>query len=98
MMSNTAQYLQLLREFKCRHAAEYNIRRIGIFGSVARGEQTDNSDLDIYYEGPALTLSQNVRFLEELENLFDVPVDVVRKHKNLKPHFIQRIEREVLYA
>jgi predicted nucleotidyltransferase len=97
-MSNTAQYLQLLREFKRQHAAEYNIKRIGIFGSVARGEQTNNSDVDIYYDGPALTLSQNVRLLEELENIFDIPVDIVRKHKNLKPHFVRRIEREVLYA
>ncbi|MDR1453207.1 MAG: nucleotidyltransferase family protein [Candidatus Margulisbacteria bacterium] len=97
-MSDTSQYLQLLRKFKRQHAAKYNIKRIGIFGSVARGEQTNDSDVDIYYEGPALTLSQNVRFLEELENLFDIPVDIVRKHKNLKPHFVQRIEQEVLYA
>jgi predicted nucleotidyltransferase len=47
-MKTTNDYIQLLRDYKREHAAEYGIERLGIFGSVARGEQTDDSDVDIY--------------------------------------------------
>jgi len=92
------EYLDILRAFKYSHAEEYNISRIGIFGSVVRGEQTDISDIDIYYDGPALGLSASVKLLTDLENIFQRPVDIVRKHKNLKPAFVQHIEKEVIYA
>lgn len=97
-MVTVAEYLDILRAFKHLHAEEYNISRIGIFGSVARGEQTDGSDIDIYYDGPALGLSASVKLLTDLENFFHKPVDIVRKHKNLKTAFVQRIEKEVIYA
>ena len=53
-MKTTVDYLRDLQQFKQQYAAEYGIERIGIFGSVARGEQTENSDIDIYYEGKSL--------------------------------------------
>ena len=97
-MKSRNEHLQLLRKFKRSRAGEYNIKRIGIFGSVARNEQTENSDIDVYYEGPAMGLSLNVRLLDELEKLFGTHVDVIRKHSNLRPNFLQHIEKEVVYA
>ncbi|MDR1098065.1 MAG: nucleotidyltransferase family protein [Tannerella sp.] len=94
----SSEYLRLLRAFKQSHAGRYGITRIGIFGSVARGEQTENSDVDIFYEAPAMGLSARVGLQEELENLFGTRVDVVRRHGNLKPGFIRRIEKEVIYV
>lgn len=41
----------LLKDFKIRQAGKYGILRMGIFGSVARNQQTESSDVDIYYEG-----------------------------------------------
>ncbi|RNC63415.1 nucleotidyltransferase family protein [Proteiniphilum sp. X52] len=97
-MMATDEYLQKLKQFKLQYADEYGIERIGIFGSVARGEQTENSDLDIYYEGKSLGLKSLVRFPAELEKTFGMPVDVVRKHKNLRPSFLKRIMNEIVYA
>jgi predicted nucleotidyltransferase len=94
----SSDYLRLLRTFKQSHAEQYGITRIGIFGSVARGEQTEDSDVDIFYEAPAMGLSARVRLQEELENLFGARVDAVRRHSNLKPGFIRRIEKEVIYV
>ena len=42
-MRTTADYLRLLQSYKTAVTDKYGIRRIGIFGSVARGEQTVNS-------------------------------------------------------
>lgn len=94
----TDECLQKLKQFKLQYADEYGIERIGIFGSFARGEQKDNSDIDIYYEGKSLGLKSLVSFPAELERMFGMPVDVVRKHNNLRPSFLKRIMNEIVYA
>ena len=42
-MQTKDDYLHQLRQFMQQYSLEYGIERIGIFGSVARGEQTENS-------------------------------------------------------
>ena len=97
-MKTTHEYIHLLRQFKREHADEYGIIRMGIFGSVAREEQMDGSDIDIFYEGPSMGLKSLVELPAELENFLGVRVDVVRKHKNLRSNFIQTIERDIIYV
>ncbi|MDR3180395.1 MAG: nucleotidyltransferase domain-containing protein [Prevotellaceae bacterium] len=97
-MKTTSEYIRLLRDYKRNHAAEYGIERMGIFGSVARNEQNENSDIDVYYEGPAMNLSGNVRLLEDLERLFGTHVDIIRKHKYLKSEFVSRLKKDLIYV
>jgi predicted nucleotidyltransferase len=97
VMKTTDEYVHMLRKYKNEHAAEYGIECIGIFGSVARGEQTENSDVDVYYEGPAMGL-KSIGLSLELEELFEAPVDVIRKHSNLRPQFFQRIMKDIIYV
>jgi predicted nucleotidyltransferase len=98
MMKTANECFYLLRDYKREHAAEYGIKRMGIFGSVARNEQQEGSDVDIYYEGQAMSLSGSIRLLEDLEKLFGTRVDLIRKHKYLPPEFINRLEKEVIYV
>ena len=97
-MQTRDEYLNQLRQFKHLYASEYGIERIRIFGSVARGEQTEKSDVDIYYEGKSLGLKSLVEFPMQLEKFLGVQVDVVRKHSNLRPSFVKRIMRDIIYA
>lgn len=46
-MKTTSEYIALLRKYMAENAHKYGIVRMGIFGSVARGEQTENSDVDV---------------------------------------------------
>ena len=94
----TNECVRLLRQFKVMYAQEYGIERMGIFGSVARGEQTEISDVDIFYEGASHGLKSLVQLPMELEKMLGVSVDVVRKHANIRPHFLQRIEKEIIYV
>ena len=55
-MKTTSEYLQLLKQFKETKAKSYGITKIGLFGSVARGEQREGSDVDVCFEGKALGL------------------------------------------
>ena len=94
----TQECVMLLSQFKALHAHEYGIERMGIFGSVARGEQKDNSDVDIFYEGASMGLKSLVQLPMELEKLLGVSVDVIRKHTNIRPRFLQQIEKEIIYV
>lgn len=74
----------MLSQYKQAHAMQYGIVRMGIFGSVARGEQRADSDVDVVIEGEAQTLFTVACIKRELEELFGLPVDVVRIHEIFK--------------
>ena len=76
----------------------YGINKLGIFGSVARGEQTEGSDVDIYYEGEPLSLLKIAALKEELENALDTHVDIVRIRKSMNNLLKKRIKKEGLYV
>lgn len=97
-MKSTNEYLRLLRQYMNTHASHYGIIRMGIFGSVARGEQTENSDVDICFEGPAPNLFTLARIKFELEALFGCPVDLVRMRDRMDKYLKEDIEKEALYA
>jgi predicted nucleotidyltransferase len=96
-MRTTDEYINILRDYKQKYASKYGIERMGVFGSVARGEQTEDSDVDIYYEGAEKGL-KSLGMIIYLEELLDVRVDLVRKHNNLKPRFVERIMNEIIYV
>ena len=60
----------------------YGIARLEIFGSVARGEPDDGSDIDLLYElAPEARLGWEIIDLEDkLADLFSRSVDLVSKH------------------
>ena len=82
-MLTTVEYLSLLREYMRKNAAKYGISRMGIFGSVARGEQHEGSDVDICVEIDRPSIFTLVHIKEELEKLLKCPVDVVRLRNNM---------------
>lgn len=97
-MATKEDYIRLLRKFVSEHGSEYGISRIGIFGSVARGQQTEDSDVDVLIEAPVLDLLSLVGIKRQLEELFGSPVDVVRKTEYMPQRFKERVEREVVYV
>ena len=76
---------------------KYGVARLGIFGSVARDQATDASDVDIVVEMPP-NLFQMVHMKEELEQLLGVPVDLIRLHKHLNALLKSRIDDEAIYV
>ena len=64
------------------HAAELQAlgaRKIGVFGSFARGEETPESDVDVYLEfAQGMKTYDNFFAIHELlQNLFGRPIDLV---------------------
>ena len=97
-MKSTAEILELLRVFKAQSAAKYGLRRTGIFGSVARGEQTNQSDVDICYESEPPSLLTLERIQRELEELLGCSVDLIRIREHMNSRLKQRILNEGVYV
>ena len=97
-MKSISEYLQLLAGYMKANAANYHITRMGIFGSVARGEETEVSDIDICFEGEAPTLFTLARIKYELEELLGRPVDLVRVRDRMDEVLRQNIQKEAVYV
>lgn len=97
-MRTTQEYLQILKDYKALKAVQYGIARVGIFGSVARGEQTENSDVDICIDLTSPTLFKLVHIKEELQELFGCPVDIVRIRQEMDSLLQRNIMEEGIYV
>ena len=74
-MKTKDEIIAILRNFKEEFGERYGIEKLGLFGSVARGEQKEDSDIDIYYESSHMSLFTLCRLKSELEKLLGCSVD-----------------------
>ena len=97
-MKTTSEILSLLKSYKSIATSKYGLTKIGIFGSVARGEQTDESDVDVCYEGKTPSFLTLDMIQTDLEKLFGAKVDLVRVRERMNGLLRQRIMKEGIYA
>lgn len=84
-----------LRREMPRLGETFAVRNLGVFGSWAKGEQDESSDLDLLIEfDSAPSLFRFVELEEELSRVTGRPVDLVMKTA-LKPTIGRRILSEV---
>ena len=91
---NGHDVLALLQAHKPMLARRFGVCGLVLFGSFARGQATDDSDVDILvrFDGPATAVSYfGVQFY--LEDLLGRPVDLVTD-KALRPEFRAYVEQE----
>jgi len=71
------------------------VKRAGIFGSYARGEQKKNSDVDIAVEinNPKMSLLDFIKIVRTVEGILKKKVDLV-EYQSIKPRIKQRILNE----
>ncbi len=75
-------------------AKSYGIKKMSLFGSYARGEATDGSDIDLFIDkGHLKSLIQYFAFINELEDVLKCHVDVVTTGIQDKA-FLNHIMRE----
>jgi predicted nucleotidyltransferase len=76
--------------------AKYGARNVRVFGSVARGEADEQSDIDLLVEfEPNRSLLDHAGLWVELQELLGVKVDVVSAH-GLKPRIRERVLQEAI--
>lgn len=91
--------LRRLQERSAWIREHYGVKRIGVFGSVARGEETPTSDIDIlveFTEGKA-TFQNFMALITYLEALFGRKVDLITTG-GIDPYLRPYIEDEVIWC
>jgi predicted nucleotidyltransferase len=75
------------------------VRRVGLFGSFARDEQTGQSDVDILveFEAGQKSFDNFMRIADFLEDLLGRKVDLMTP-ESLSPYIGPQILREAVYA
>jgi predicted nucleotidyltransferase len=92
------EIIEILRDYKKEFAEQYGILAIGVFGSVARDEAEENSDVDVVVcvSKPDLFMLAGIK--NELEERLHRPVDVVTYRENMNQFLKNRIDGEAVYA
>ena len=96
-MKTSDDILAYLRQSRERFAQVYHVRRIGLFGSAARGEVREGSDLDVLVEMSEPTFDRYMDLKFELEEALGASVDLVLSD-TIKERLRPIIEQEVVYA
>jgi len=69
---------------------EFGVSGLCIFGSVARGDNRHDSDVDILVDMPPKILLMSA-LKQYLETLLDSSVDLIRRHSRLSKQFLNQI-------
>lgn len=92
-MINRADCIQKLQACKNVMTDKYGVHSMRLFGSVARNEQNESSDVDVCVEmEPSLLRRSGLKIY--LEEMLNCKVDVLRVHKNMDSYLSQQIARD----
>ncbi len=93
----TLEMLRKKRDEIIALAEKYGVYNVRVFGSVARGDATIESDIDLLVDfPPKFSLFDLSGFWQDLQELLDYSVDVVEDHPNLRERFKRRILKDVI--
>ena len=95
---NRDRALQILNDL-LPQLREYGVRDVALFGSVARNEAVDTSDIDILidFEPEAESFENLINVADLLESRFDSPVDLVTVN-GLSPYLAASVQEEAVHA
>lgn len=91
------EIIDLLKSHAKYIKANFSVKRIGLFGSFARGEQKESSDIDILVEFEKPTFRNFMNLSIYLEDLFGKEVDLVTVkglHSRIRPY----VEKDVIWT
>ena len=97
-MKNIKDIEIIIQKHKKELEEKFGLRKIGIFGSYVRGDQVQDSDIDILVEiERPMGFIKFIKLENHLSQILDSKVDIVTK-KALKPYIGRRILQEVHYV
>ncbi|AFL68334.1 type VII toxin-antitoxin system MntA family adenylyltransferase antitoxin [Sulfurospirillum barnesii] len=95
---NKDAILTYLKNHKDEFAQKYHISNLALFGSFARNENREDSDIDIAIDTKLSDYFLLYDFKESLEKAFDAKVDIVRLREKMNPTLKKRILRDGIYV
>ncbi len=89
--------VKILQKHKPELQKKYPISRLGVFGSYARGEATEDSDIDIAVDITGPMGLSFIQMADEIEGLFGIKTDVVPS-RSIKPAYLPYVEKDIIYV
>ena len=89
--------LEILREKKPELQRRYPISELGIFGSYARGDYNESSDIDILVDFNGRIGIEFISLAHELEDTFNKKIDLVSR-KGIKPAYLPYVEKNLIHV
>ena len=97
IMKTREEILDLMAKNKPELESRFKVRRLGLFGSYARGEQHAHSDVDILVDiDPSIGLDF-VTLAERIEALLGLRVELVSR-RAIKPRHLKILEKDLIYV
>lgn len=97
MILSTEEILGRLRAEQTYLGEHFGVKKIALFGSYARGDFNENSDIDILIEVEKKSYNRRYFLKEYLESVFKKRVDVVY-FDSLRPFIRRFVEKDIVYA
>lgn len=96
-MTSKSDIIDRLQAIKDDLMSSYPIERLALFGSYAREDYTEQSDIDILVELNGKIGSRFIELADELENKLGAPVDLISR-KGIKPKYFTSIQQDLIYV
>jgi len=96
-MYNTQQILAILKKQKQELKKKYPISELALFGSYARGDNHEKSDIDILVDFDGRIGIEFISLAHELEDILHAKVDLVSR-KGIKPKYLPFVEKNLIHV
>ncbi len=96
-MHNKAQILAILKDKKPILQKKYLISELGLFGSYARDDFNEYSDIDILVDFEGRIGINFISLAHELEDIFKKKIDLVSR-KGIKPRYLPFVEKSLIHV
>ena len=97
-MNDRLELFNILKNYKMEHQSEFEIEKLGVFGSFARSQETDISDIDVVIRTKRPNLFRLSKIRLELESLLHKHVDIVCYRDRMNQYLKKRIDEEAIYV
>lgn len=94
-MYSSQECININRENLPRIQSEFGVTGLSLFGSMARGDNDSQSDVDILVDMPPKILLMSA-LKDFLEQNLHLSVDLIRRHSHLSPKFLKQISHDAI--
>ena len=88
-------YISILKDNLPQIQKEVGVTGLSVFGSVARGDNTPGSDIDIFVNMPPKIFLMSA-LKDYLEAILKTSVDLIRNHSHLSTTFLNQLSRDAI--
>ncbi|HWZ02421.1 MAG TPA: nucleotidyltransferase family protein [Mucilaginibacter sp.] len=96
-MYNKDQIINILKDQKKELEKKHPISELALFGSYARGDNHDKSDIDILVDFNGRIGIEFITLAQELEDIFHTKVDLVSR-RGIKPRYLPFVEKNLIHV